>query len=352
MMKTIPGLAFALLLFIGAGFLSQWVGNSWTGLPKSPFSPIMVAILLGVLVRNTLGLSPILEPGVKFGLVRILRFGIVLLGIRLSLAEAGEIGLKALPVIITCVTVALLAVTWLSRRLGLHGPLGMLIAAGTGICGATAIVALSPAINARDEETAYAVACIALFGAMSMLTYPFVAHWLFAADSFRAGLFLGTAVHDTSQVAGAGLVYQQYYGDDAALNVAMVTKLVRNLGMLVVIPLLGILYHRKAGSGPANHGLWSMAPFFVVGFALMSLLRTVGDVGDRPFGVLDPDTWQSVVGYTQEAAEYCLGVAMAAVGLGTGLADLKRIGFKPLGVSLFSALLVGGVSYLMIVLLY
>lgn len=356
-MKTIPGLIFALLLFIVAGFLAQWVGTAGTGLPQSPFSPIMVAILLGILVRNVFGLSPVFEPGVTFGLVRVLRLGIVLLGIRLSLAEAGEIGLKALPVIITCVTVALLAVTWLSRRLGLEGPLGTLIAAGTGICGATAIVALSPTINARDEETAYAVACIALFGSMSMLIYPFAAHGLFAGDAVKAGLFLGTAVHDTSQVAGAGLVYLQQYGDGAALNVAVVTKLVRNLGMLVVIPLLGVLYHRRAGkttgSGASgSSGMWSMAPLFIVGFALMSLVRTVGDLGDRPFGFLDPASWQSLVGFLQEAAQYCLGIAMAAVGLGTRLANLKSTGFKPLGVGLFSTLLVGGVSYLMIAFLY
>jgi uncharacterized integral membrane protein (TIGR00698 family) len=271
---------------------------------------------------------------------------------QLSLGEAGEIGLKALPVIIACVTVALLVVTWLSRRLGLSARLGTLIAAGTGICGATAIVALSPTIGAKDDETAYAVACITLFGVVAMLTYPFAAHWLFAGDSFRAGLFMGTSVHETSQVAGAGLVYQEYFGDAAALDAATVTKLVRNLGMLVVIPLLSILYHRKSGESETRPSLWSMVPLFVIGFALMSLLRTVGDMSEPAFGVLEPATWKAVVSYAKDTAEICLGVAMAAVGLGTSFSGLKAIGMKPLGVGLFSAVLVGGVSYTFITLLY
>lgn len=351
-MNIFPGLILALGLALGGGYLADFVGITWMGLPKSPISPIMMAILLGILVRNTLGLSVIFEAGVHLSLVRILRLGIVLLGIRLSLGEAGEIGLKALPIIIACVTAALLIVSWLSQRLGLSGRLGTLIAAGTGICGATAIVALSPTLNAKDDETAYAIACITLFGVVTMLTYPFAAHWLFAGDSFRAGLFMGTSVHETSQVAGAGLVYQEYFGDADALNVATVAKLVRNLGMLIVIPLLSILYHRNSEAGTTRPSLWSMIPLFVIGFALMSLLRTVGDMGDPAFGVLHPATWNSIVSYTEEAAEICLGIAMAAVGLGTSLSGLKEIGLKPFGVGLFSAVLVGGVSYTLITLLY
>lgn len=352
LLNIIPGLVLALLLALGADSVADLVGLTWMGQRKNPVSPIMMAILLGILVRNTLGLAQLFEPGVRFCLERILRLGIVLLGIRLSLGEVGEIGLRALPVVIVCVTIALLVVTWLSRRLGLSGRLGTLIAAGTAICGITAIVALSPGIKAKEDETAYAVACIALFGIVAMLTYPFAAHWLFAGDGLRVGLFLGTSVHDTSQVAGAGLVYQEYFGDAAVLNVATVTKLVRNLGMLIVIPLLSFLYHRKSEADEVNPGLWSLVPLFVIGFASMSLLRTVGDVGEHPFGLLNPATWQSLIAIATQTAEYCLGIAMAAVGLGTGLAGLKAIGVKPLGVGLFSAVLVGGVSYTLISLLY
>ena len=205
-MGILPGFVLALSLALGGRYLSELIGVSWMGLPKSPISAIMMAILLGVLIRNTIGLSASFQPGVRFGLVRVLRAGIVLLGIRLGLGQVGEIGLQSLPVIIGCVGAALLIVTYFGRKLGLSGRLGTLIAVGTSICGATAIVATAPAIGAHDDEVAYSIACIPLFGVVAMLVYPFAAHWMFAGDPFASGLFLGTAVHETAQVAGAGLV--------------------------------------------------------------------------------------------------------------------------------------------------
>ncbi|GMR17528.1 MAG: putative sulfate exporter family transporter [Gammaproteobacteria bacterium] len=342
----------ALILAVAGGVLSQLIGVTWMGLPKSPISAIMMAILLGVLIRNTVPLPASLQPGIRFGLVRVLRAGIVLLGIRLSLGEVGEIGLQSLPVIFGVVTAALLIVTYFSRKLGLSGRLGTLIAVGTSICGATAIVATAPAIAAHDDEVSYAVACVTLFGVVAMLVYPFAAHWMFAGDPFPSGLFLGTAVHETAQVAGAGLVYQQYYGDPQALDVATVTKLVRNLGMLLIIPLMSILYHRNSAEGGQAPKWWTMIPLFVVGFAAMSLIRTVGDMGDTAFGFIAPEQWHAIVGYTKKTAEICLAVAMAAVGLGTSIKGLRNIGLKPLAVGLFSALLVGGVSASLITVLY
>lgn len=351
-MAVLPGLTLALALAFAGQWLSEFIGKDLMGLPKSPISAIMMAIVLGIVIRNTITLPAMFQAGIRFGLVRVLRLGIVLLGIRLSLSQAGTIGLQALPVIIGAVAAALLVVTFLARKLGLSGKLGTLIAVGTSICGATAIVATAPTIAARDSEVAYAVACITLFGVIAMLLYPFAGYWIFDGDTLKSGLFLGTSVHETAQVAGAGLVYQQYYDDPRALDVATVTKLVRNLGMLVVIPLMSILYHRSASDGSEAPKWWTMIPLFVVGFALMSLLRTVGDMGGLAFGVLDAETWRAIVANTKTVAEICLAVAMASVGLGTSIKGLKDIGMKPLGVGLFSALLVGAVSISLITVLY
>jgi uncharacterized integral membrane protein (TIGR00698 family) len=351
-MTILPGLFLALVLAFAGQFLSDFIGKDLMGLPKSPISAIMMAIILGIIIRNTISLPASLQPGIRFGLVRVLRAGIVLLGIRLSLSEAGAIGLQALPVIIGAVAAALLIVTFLAKRMGLSGKLGTLIAVGTSICGATAIVATAPTIAAKDDEVSYAVACITLFGVVAMLLYPFAGHWIFDADAFKSGLFLGTAVHETSQVAGAGLVYQEYYNDPQALDVATVTKLVRNLGMLIIIPLMSILYHRNHSDGTEAPKWYTMIPLFVIGFAFMSLLRTVGDLGEQPFGFLDPAQWKDIVGYTKKAAELFLAVAMASVGLGTSIKGLRDIGLKPLGAGLIAAVLVGGVSITLISLLY
>lgn len=351
-MGVFPGLILALALAIGSQYISEFIGISLMGLPKSPISGIMMAILIGILIRNTVGLSAIFQAGIRFGLVRVLRAGIVLLGIRLSLGEIGTIGLQSLPVIVACIITALLIVTYVGRKLGLSNRLGTLIAVGTSICGATAIIATAPAIAARDTEVTYSVACITVFGALAMLVYPFAAHWMFAGDAFASGLFIGTAVHDTSQVAGAGLVYQQYYDDPRVLDIATVTKLVRNLGMLIVIPLMSIAYNRNSTDREAVQKWWTMIPLFVVGFACMSLLRTIGDMGTPVFGFIDVEQWHSAIVYTKKTAEICLAVAMASVGLGTCLRDIQTIGIKPLAVGLFSALLVGGVSVSLISILY
>jgi uncharacterized integral membrane protein (TIGR00698 family) len=349
--SVLPGFLLALLLAFAGESLAGVIAPA-LGLQKGAISGIMMAILLGILVNNVLRLPEALRPGIRFSVVRILRLGIVLLGIRLSIVEAGAIGLRALPVILGTVVSAIAIVTFVSRRVGLTDRLGTLIGVGTSICGATAIVAMSPTIGARDDETSYAVACITLFGVVAMLAYPFAAHWLFAGDGFRSGMFLGTAVHETAQVAGAGLVYQQYFGDPRALDVATVTKLVRNLSMLLVIPVMAVLYHRRSNSGGAAPKWYTMVPLFIVGFAAMSALRTIGDLGERAFGVLEPEQWRASVAFVKQVATYCLAVAMAAVGLGTSIKGLRAIGLKPLAVGLFSALLVGVVSFALVSLLY
>lgn len=352
-MTILPGLLLALVLAFAGQYLSEFIGKDLMGLPKSPISAIMMAIILGIIIRNTIKLPDTLQPGIRFGLVRVLRLGIVLLGIRLSLSEAGAIGLQALPVIIGAVAAALLIVTFLAKRMGLSGKLGTLIAVGTSICGATAIVATAPTIAARDDEVSYSVACITLFGVVAMLVYPFAGNLIFDGDAVKAGLFLGTSVHETAQVAGAGLVYQQYYNDPQALDVATVTKLVRNLGMLIIIPLMSILYHRNHSDGTEAPKWYTMIPLFVIGFAIMSLIRTVGDLNEeQAFGFLDPEQWKAIVGYTKRAAELFLAVAMASVGLGTSIKGLRDIGLKPLGAGLIAAVLVGGVSIALISLLY
>src|SRR5205823_10509226 len=182
--------------------------------------------------------------------------GIVLLGLRLSLGAVGLYGLAALPVIVACIATAVVVVTWLGRALGLPRRLGALIAVGTSICGVSAIVATAAAIRAEDEEVSYAVACVTLFGLVALFCYPFFAHWAFAGDPQLAGVFLGTAIHDTAQVAGAGLIYQQQFDAPDALTAATVTKLVRNTCMAAVIPLMAVLYARSAGAGKGRRLSW------------------------------------------------------------------------------------------------
>lgn len=343
------GLALALAVALAAGHVADFVGTTLMGFERSPVSAIMMGIVIGMVIGNTLPLSAPVLGGVRFGATTVLRVGIMLLGIRLSLVSAGASALVALPFVAAAIAAGLGTVGWLGGRMGLGRRLAGLIAVGTSICGATAIVATAPVIGADEDEVSYAIASITVFGVAVMFLYPLLAHALFPGDPALAGLFLGTSIHETAQVAGAGMMYQAQYAAPQALDVATVTKLVRNLSMIALIPLVGFLYGSRTGNASgAKRRILSMVPWFIVGFALMSALRTLGDAGVRPFGLLPPAAWGAMVAFLQSSAEWLLLVAMSAVGLSSSFTGIRRIGARPFALALFAALVVGGVSLALI----
>jgi len=362
-----PGLGLAFALAMLADAAASWVGVTILGFNHSPVSPILLAVLLGLLIRNLVGLPGVYDPGLRTCVKRILRVGIALLGIRMSLAVVGRVGLVGVPLVAATVTAALVLVDRLSAALGLSRRLGSLIAVGTGICGVSAIVATAPAIDADDDETSYAVATIALFGMAALFLYPFLAHHLFHADPALVGMFLGAAIHDTAQVAGAALSYQQQYDSPQALDAAVIVKLLRNTTMVVVIPWMTwrFLKRRDADDASAESPArtassdvatlaraaprWSqVVPLFMIGFLLLALLRTVGDLGEKPFGLLSPQLWDAGVGSLKQLAGWCLVIAMGAIGLNTRLGRLRQLGFKPMAVGFLAAALVGVVAFVVI----
>lgn len=341
---VVPGLVLAAAVAGAGAVIAEWP-TTFLGLEKTPLSPILVAIALGLLIRNAVGLPKTYEPGLALALRRVLRIGVALLGLRLSLGALGALGLVALPIVALCILSALFFVTRLGRLVGLPPRLATLIAVGTAICGNTAIVALAPVIGAEDDEVSYAVGCITLFGLIALVVHPFVAHALFDGEALRAGLFLGTAIHDTAQVAGAGLVYLVQYGTPDALEAATVTKLLRNAFMLVVIPGVAWLHQRRTAGPATRASLRQALPLFVFGFLALSVVRSVGDLGDRAFGLLDRAQWEMLIAGATDVASFCLAVAMASVGLGTSLVRLRGLGWPPLAVALVAAVLVGGVAF-------
>ena len=335
----------------------------------SPLSGVPVAIVLGLLLRNTLPLPASLSPGLKFSTTTILRAGIVLVGIRLSLFDVLKLGVAGLPVVLAAIITGLLFVTWFNRKLGLPPRLGTLIAAGTSICGVTAIVSTAPAIEADEREVAYAVANVVAFGLFGMLTYPYLAHSVLGSSE-TIGLFLGTAVHDTSQVVGAALTYKQVYGDDVVLRVATVTKLTRNIFLAAVIPLLTWMHLKSQGaysaygaSGASGEGvssarvkISSLVPGFVVGFLAMAVVRSIGDwtlkSQGAAYGAWSGAQWASITKQLGDywASQILLGTALAAVGLTTNFAVFKGVGLKPFAVGMAGAIVVGAVGMTMAII--
>lgn len=354
MARLFPGVLAALTV-MAAGFgLADIIGRatlSALGISGgNPLSGVPVAILLGLLVRNTIGVPSSFAPGLKFCGTTLLRLGIVCVGIRLSAFDVARLGLAGLPVVAGAIAAGLFFVTWFNRRLGLPPRLGTLIAAGTSICGVTAIASTAPAIDADEREVAYAVANIVLFGLFGMLVYPYAAHALLDSPA-AIGLFLGTAIHDTSQVVGAALTYRQVYGDDVVLQVATVTKLTRNLCLALVIPVLTWMHYRAAQAtttGARRRVAFStLVPSFIFGFVGMAMVRTAGDAGiasgGRAFGILDAAAWRTVTTQVGDfwGSQVLLGTAMAAVGLNTSFAVFRGVGAKPFAVGLTGALVVG-----------
>ena len=252
--SLLPGLVAACLLASLSIVLAGYAGTNLMGFDRSPVSPVMLSILLGLIVSALLPMPAVLIPGLTFVVKKVLRLGIILLGIRLTIFDVFRLGALGVPIVLLCVTGALLLTTWLNRRLHLPDRLGALIAVGTSICGVSAIVATGPAIDAEDKEIAYAVAVITTFGLAATLLYPYLAHIAFG-NAVQAGLFLGTSIHDTSQVVGAAKVYADVFAAPAALDIATVTKLVRNVFMVAVIPIMAFYYSRRSqrltlGKGP------------------------------------------------------------------------------------------------------
>jgi len=289
-----------------------------------------------------LGLPTVYTPGIRICVSLILRLGVALLGMRLSLAIAGAIGLAALPCAIGGVVGSLLLVSWIGRRAGLSWRLSALIAVGTGICGVSAIVATASVVDAEEDEISYAAATITLFGMIGMMIYPFLAYSMFPLRPELAGCLMGTGIHDTAQVVAAGMIYQQLYSAPQALNAAVVTKLMRNLCLIAAVPAVAWMHHH-AHSGETNRPRlhWRKAvPLFIIGFIGLVLLRSLGDavtVGSERIA----GAWTQAVSLSQIVAGGCLALAMASVGLNTDLKRLVRLGIRPLLVGFAAALIVG-----------
>jgi uncharacterized integral membrane protein (TIGR00698 family) len=358
--SLVPGVGLAVVLVVSAILITNMI-NHLLGL-RSLVSYIMMAIIVGLLVANTVGVPRICQPGVRFCLVKLLRLGIILMGIRLSVFAAARIGAWGVPIVILSIASGLVVTILFTRWLKLPHRLGTLIAVGTSICGASAIVATGPGIKARDEEVAYAVANITVFGIAAMLLYPYLANVLFAGNAIMAGLFQGTAIHETAQVTGAGLIYDQAFhvvARPTAADVAIVIKLVRNVFMALVIPLVIFLYSRRGDESLSSRAqkvsIIKLVPLFIVGFVFMATLRSVGDAGIQSgsgaFGLWSLGQWQMMTESVARFSGYILATAMAGVGLGTNLAALRRLGIKPFYIGLISATIVGVVSIISVLVL-
>ena len=347
-LKTLsPGIILATLVYFVADFVSSFIGQEILSYAKSPISVVLFAVLIGIFISNFIEIPRMFEGGINFSVRYVLRLGIVLLGIRISLSDVFEYGSISIPLVVLCIATVIIAVRLLRKILNVSAKMSYLIAIGTSICGASAIVAMAPVINAKKGEITYAIANITVFGILGMFFYPYIAHEAFSGNQSAIGLFLGTAIHETAQVAASGLIYEQQYSSSKVLEVATITKLVRNTFLLAMIPLFAYIYARERDV--KDYSLRSAFPLFVLGFVFMVLLRTAGDhLVTENIVPITESSWGNIIQVVKEGSGVCLSIAMAALGLSTKANELRAMGLKPFAAGLIAAFIVGVVSFITI----
>lgn len=290
-------------------------------------SPAILAVIAGIAFANLVGVPAHAEAGIAFCQRSLLRFAIVLLGFQLTLSQALSIGLAGIAGIGLAVLATYMFTLLLGRILGVEPRLTQLIAAGTSICGASAIVAANAVTRARDEDVAYAVASVTLFGTIAMFSYPMLAP-VFGLDAHSFGVWVGASIHEVAQVVGAGFQNGQESGE-----IATVTKLSRVAMLAPMILSIGLLARRRtAGADAAKPPV----PWFVLAF--------VAVVGLNTFIPL-PAATKTLLSL---ATTVMLAVGLAAMGLKTNVNDIRSRGLKPLFLALSAFLFIASASLLLV----
>ena len=334
----IPGIVLAFVLYSLSQGFNNIIGIDLLGYSKSPISTAMIAILLGIFFGNFFKIRESFQKGLDFSRDYILKLGIICLGIQLKPFEFLEFGKIAIPLILICIVSVLIVIKLLIRKLQIPTRMAYLISIGSSVCGTTAIMATAPVIKANKSEISYAIANITLFGILSMLLYPYFSNFYFEGNSLFTGLFLGTAIHETSQVAAASLIYDQQYNSPETLNIATVTKLLRNSFLIVMVPLFGFLYNRGQVE-EKGYSVLNIFPYFILGFVGMIILR---NIGDEVFST--NNQWTEIIIFIKASSKVFLTMAMAAIGLSTNLKDIRNMGYKPFIVGFTAMLTVGIIS--------
>ena len=341
---VIPGIILAFVLYSLSQGFNNIIGIEILGYSKSPISTAMIAILLGMFFGNVFKVRDSFQKGLDFTRENILKLGIICLGIQLKPFEFLDFSKIAIPLIIICILSVLIVIKLLIKKLKIPTRMAYLISIGSTVCGTTAIIATAPVINASKNEVSYAIANITLFGILSMLIYPYFANYYFDNESLFVGLFLGTSIHETSQVAAAGLIYEQQFNSPETLNIATVTKLIRNTFLIIMIPLFAFLYNRGQTKGK-SYSILSIFPYFILGFVGMIILR---NIGDQIFMSDNNSNWNEIIVIIKFFSKVFLTMAMAAIGLSTNLKDIRNMGYKPFVVGFIGMLTVGVVCILTI----
>lgn len=291
-------------------------------------------LVLGILISLAHRPGRRWRPGLSLVGSRALRAAIVVFGTGLAVPQVAQVGLRALPLVLTVLLLVAVATPVLGRLLGVHGNVRTLVGVASGICGTSAIAAISPIIAPSEVEITYAVGSIFALNTVSVFTFPLIGGALgMSQETF--GQWAGVAVHDTSSVVAAGLSFGATAG-----SVAIVVKLCRTLALIPVSLFLTVRAHRAARSPAARTNWVRVLPLFLVGFLTTAAMNSTG---------LIPVSWHPALTFT---ATFLVTAALSAIGLSLRPADLVRTGPRPFLLALSLWTLVTVVSLTVVWLLH
>ncbi|NLO89452.1 MAG: YeiH family protein [Clostridia bacterium] len=321
--KLLPGISLCLII----GIISYFLGKEFPLIGGAVFG-----IVIGIALKNTMQIPASMEAGINFTAKKILKGAIIVLGAGLSLGQVWKTGMESLSVMLCTLTAAYIAAFIFSKPLRVPENLTHLIGTGTAICGASAVAALAPVIEAEDSEIAYSISTVFFFNILAVLIFPTLGHVL-GLNDYAFGLWSGTAVNDTSSAVAAGYIFS-----DKAGEYATIVKLTRTT-MIIPICLIYAAYiaskkRAQAKQSGTNFSMAKLFPWFIFGFLGASLLNTAGLFNE------------AVVAGANWLGKFMIIMALAAVGLQADIKQMIKTGFRPIALGMIVWFVVSVVSLL------
>ncbi len=302
-LEKIPGI---ILLFV-VGYISKIIASY---VPHMEY--VLFAILIGLIIGNTMKIPEIFIPGIDTYELW-LKLGIVVLGARLVLQNVLKIGKVGIILVLLEISVSLIVVEFLAKKFNVSNKLGSLLAMGTGICGVSAIIGATPAIDVDEEESGLAIATVLIFSAVTVFLYPIIGEIVEMSNQIF-GFWAGLAVDNTAESLATGFAFSEKAG-----QIATITKLSRNALMGVIILAYALFYANKGATKKVEHKgkfVWQKFPKFLIGFLILSLLSTLGFFNAEQITDM------------KHLYKWIFMLSFAGVGFRTDFEKMKEIGLK------------------------
>jgi len=325
--EKLPGIGLSVLIALIATYIENLLPGHYIG-------ATVIAMFLGIVIRSIYYDEKLLQEGVQYSSKKILKGAIVLLGASLNFSIILEVGSRTLLVLVFTLLTAFGGGYVLGKLFRLNWKLSNMIAAGTAICGGSAIAAMAPVIEAEDADVSYAISSTFLFDVLMIILYPIIGRLLLLGDTFF-GYWAGTSINDTSSVVAASFAFSE-----AAGEVATMVKLTRTLAIIPTVLIFSAIYYKKKRNRSdlrkSKVSLSGLIPWFIIFFVVMALLHSIGFIS------------QDVSAIMKTVSRFLMVVALAAIGLKTNMSIFLKTGFKPFIHGFILSTLVVLVSYVVV----